>query len=203
MTSKIPAFLVFGPQGSGKTTQAQRLAEHFSLPFFDAGVALREIAQSQSELGQRIQTIMSEGKLVSNAVLEDVIMAFVAEHQTDHGIVMDGFPRNATQSELLTSLAAAHHWEIIGIFITISDETAKKRLSERFEIKNGQKTVRHDDQPAIVEKRLRVFRQETLPVIEWLRNHYQLIEIDGEPDRETVTETIISAVHRNGFFKAH
>jgi adenylate kinase len=186
--------MVFGPQGSGKSTQGEFLAHHFSLPYFDAGAALRDLAKSDSDLGRSVQADMHAGRLVSNNTLKQLFLTFMQENDWHRGFITDGFPRNTTQVELLRELADEYDWQIQGLYYHISDRTAEQRLALRHTIIDGQAVKRDDDQPAIVAKRLATFKIETVPVIDWLKKHHQLIEIDGEPTAEEVSRLSVAAV---------
>mgnify|MGYP001575065889 CR=1 FL=1 len=187
-------YLMFGPQGSGKSTQGENLAEELKLPYFDAGANLRTLAKSQTDEGRALEKLMEEGKLVPNKVLKTLFYSFIKNNDCEKGLVADGFPRNEVQIELLDELAHDHRWQIVGIFINIDDETAKQRLSKRTIIVNGQAQTRDDDKPEIVSKRLATFRRETLPVVNWLRTNWKLLEIDGQPSVDEVSQSVMKAV---------
>jgi len=189
------AYLFFGPQGSGKTTQAQTAADQLGLPFFDTGDQLRLIAAHPSDLGKQISEAMSQGRLLENTLLRQVLESFIAQHDISGGIVMDGFPRTVEQCHLLDELQQEHGWQIIGVYIDITDEESKERLAKRKIIVDGVEQSRPDDQPEIVAKRLANFKQQTLPAIEYIKNRYQLISIDGQPPIEEVAKTIAEALH--------
>ncbi|MEX0594790.1 MAG: nucleoside monophosphate kinase [Patescibacteria group bacterium] len=188
--NKTPVYLVFGSQGSGKSTQAEYLADYLKLPFFDSGKELRATVDSQGANWQEIQKIMRSGTLVPNSYLRTMFDSFLNDHDTSKGLVIDGFPRTMTQAELLKELSAENNWQIISFFVEISDTTAKNRLAGRQVVINGQKTVREDDQPAIVETRLKLFKRETMPVIYWLKSNFTVFIIDGEPSRQEVFTNI-------------
>lgn len=194
MALKIPVYLVFGPQGSGKSTQAELLAEHLKLPFFDSGEQLRFLANGHDPLGEQIRQLMIEGQLVPNAILRRIFQQFLSEQRCTNGLVIDGFPRTLEQAKLLEELTKEHDWELVVIFVDITEETAKTRLLNRHTLVGGKKVVREDDQPAIVTKRLAVFQHETLPVIEQLSARGRYYKIDGEPNRQTVFNSIKKAL---------
>lgn len=191
-------YLMFGPQGSGKSTQGERLAEYLNIPYFDAGAALRELAQSGTPVGNDVAQRMKAGRLVSNETLRDLFAAFIDQHDCSRGLVTDGFPRNEVQIELLEELSKQHHWQILGVNIEISDDTARRRLASRKILVDGQLVSRDDDQPEIVSKRLETFRRETAPIISWLKSRGEILTIDGEPSIDEVTETVKAAVTVHG-----
>lgn len=195
MSNKVPCYLIFGPQGSGKSTQAELLANKLGLPFFDSGKQLREVVANGGQLAEQLAATMKSGQLVANDILRKVFDEYLSSHDCSKGLVTDGFPRNITQTTLFSELARDYNWEVIAFYVHITDQTAKDRLSKRFTLVNGKKIFRDDDKPAIVAKRLAVFKQETLPVISWLKDHYIVYEVDGEPSREEVFQSILNKIN--------
>lgn len=193
--SKHKVYLVFGAQGSGKSTQAKLLSEKLNIPFFDAGNELRTFAHSGTEEAEIVKEKMAKGQLVSNSTLRQLMESFIAKHAVEGSIVVDGFPRNVVQLELLEEMVAELGWDIVAIFVELDDETAKKRLADRFQMIDGQKVRRQDDQPAIVEKRLAVFRRETLPVIDEIEEKFTLIKADGLPSIDQIHQEILEKIY--------
>jgi len=192
--TKIPVYLIFGPQGSGKSTQAELLSTKLNLPYFDTGKELRQYIAADHPNSQKIKAVVESGMLVDNDLLKLIITNFLERFDCTGGVVIDGFPRNIAQIDLMEKLAEEKNWHVLAYYVHISDEIAKERLSKRHTIVNGKKTFRTDDTPAIVAKRLQVFKEETLPVIEHYRKNDQLIEIDGEPSRQEVFQQITDSL---------
>ncbi len=188
------AWIVFGPQGSGKSTQAEKLAEHLKCPLFEAGQQIRQLIESGSPAGQRAHEATTNGQLIPNDILKQLIVDFLTTVDVRHCVVFDGFPRNMDQCQVLHDLAEKYHWQVTGLLIEISDETAKERLANRFTMVDGQKVFREDDTPEVVAKRLATFKRETLPIVTWLETHYQVITIDGQPPISEVTANIFTKV---------
>lgn len=193
--SKVPCYLIFGPQGSGKSTQAELLADRLGLPFFDSGKQLREMVAKGDVIAQQVSATMQSGQLVANNVLRKIFDDYINSHDCSRGLVTDGFPRNITQTALFSDLASDYGWAVTAFYIKITDDTAKERLSKRYQVIEGRKVFRDDDKPAIVARRLAVFKQETLPVIDWLKKHYVVHVIDGEPSREEVFRGILEKIN--------
>lgn len=188
------AWIVFGPQGSGKSTQAEKLAEQLKCPLFEAGLQIRQLIESGSPAGQRAHEATTNGQLIPNDILKQLIIDFLAAVDARDCIVFDGFPRNIEQCEVLHDLADQYQWQVTGLFIEISDEIAKERLANRFTVVDGQKVFREDDTPAVVAKRLATFKRETLPIVTWLETHYRVITINGQPPIPEVTTNIFAQV---------
>lgn len=183
-------FVVFGPQGCGKSTQVERLAQRLQLTVFEAGKVLRESATPNTDLHRNI----SQGFFIADEAILKLVERFIADHRSASGYVLDGFPRNLSQFNDLVSLSKKYRWTVTGIFIDLSDESSKKRLASRWQIINGQRVVREDDKPQIVQKRLDTFKRETLPLKERFKEVFTLLEIDGEPSVDKVTTQINVAV---------
>lgn len=193
--SKSKLYLLFGEQGSGKSTQGKLLSEALKLPYFDAGDQLRALAESETEQGERVRQLMANGQLVDNATLAQLLESFIANNNCQKGLVVDGFPRNIVQAKILDEIVEKHRWLVIGFYIQITDEIAIERLAGRFQMKNGRKVVREDDQPATVKKRLELFKRQTLPVIEYLEKEHQLYRIDGAPSINEVHQSLLKKVN--------
>ncbi|MBI4948123.1 nucleoside monophosphate kinase [Candidatus Berkelbacteria bacterium] len=188
-------YLIFGIQGSGKGTQARLLSKHLDLPYFEAGQELRNIADQQNEEGEQIREVMRTGSLVPNKILKNLFLHFIEVYDTKNGLVIDGFPRNNTQAELLEELARELNWEVIVIHINLSKESAMSRLTNRFEVVDGKKIKRKDDLPEIIEKRFSTYYNQTLPMIKEMEKNYKTYEIDGEPSVEEVAKQIAKSIN--------
>ena len=185
-------FVIFGPQGSGKSTQVELLRAKYQLTVFEAGDQLRRKAAVDEELHQTIK----KGQLVANDQMLKLVNEFIDTHPADNGYIFDGYPRNIEQSQGFLRLAHANNWHVVVIYMHISDTTAKKRLSQRFEIINGEKFIREDDQPEVVNKRLSIFKSVTLPIKSFLSKYFTVLEVDGEPDEATVWADVQNKLER-------
>ncbi|SRR3989344_328567 len=192
MPKKSTIFVVFGPQGSGKSTQVERLATRLDYKVFEAGEVLRKRAVIDEDLHQKIK----QGVLVSDETMLDIVDQYILENSTTSSYIFDGYPRNLNQFDGFMKLVKKYDWQVAGIFINLSNESAKIRLSTRFQIIDGQKVMREDDKPDVVGHRLDVFKKETLPLKNKFKENYQLLEIDGEPPVDEVTTQISMTVDR-------
>ncbi|MGH3132450.1 MAG: adenylate kinase, partial [Gaiellaceae bacterium] len=181
--------LILGPQGSGKGTQARRIAARYDVPPVATGDILRAAIAEGSELGRRVQPILDRGDLVPDDLMVDLIRERIAD---EHGFVLDGFPRTVPQAEALDAML-----EKIGkpldavLLLEVSDDVALERLLGR-RAKEG----RHDDAPEVIRNRLRLYHGLTEPVVERYRADGTLYAIDGERTVAEVFAAIEDALHR-------
>jgi len=202
---------IIGPQASGKGTQASRIAEHFGIFHFSTGDALRAEVKSGSELGNEIAQVMNAGQLVGDELIYGIVKK--ADQAHPGGILLDGYPRTVGQAEMMKpDLPIGAVVEII-----ISDQTAVDRISSRFmcsKCGHGYNTVslppktagvcdldgapliqRDDDKPEAVKKRLRVYHEQTAPVLEFYRNlGVPVHPVDGEQSIDDVWQDIKQAI---------
>lgn len=196
--------ILIGPQGSGKGTQAENIAEHYGNKHFSTGDAFRHMARSGTELGKKLANIMEKGELVPDEMVDEVVAHYVQEHKHE-GLIFDGFPRTVKQAQYLDSIT---HIEAV-VDINISDEEAVRRIAKRFSCpKCGesyntksnppketgicdndgeQLTQRKDDNEEAVRKRLKAYHEKTEPLIQHYKEKGTPVHvIDGEQPIDNV-----------------
>ena len=206
--------ILLGPPGAGKGTQAQRLREDFDLPYFATGDILREAVGNGSELGRKAKEYMENGDLVPDDVICGVIMEGVDSPEAADGFLLDGFPRTIGQAEVLEARLEKRARRLTAaLSIEAPDEEVIRRLSgRRICVKPGQHTYhvefdppkregvcdqdgsrliqRDDDREETVAKRLRVFHDQTSPLIEYYESRGMLRRFDGTRDPAEVNDHI-------------
>lgn len=171
--------LIMGPAGSGKTTQAELLANELHVPHLNAGDLLYFASLEDTNEAILIRDAMEKGELVDSAITLRLIERYFQDQSHKDGVVADGFPRTLHEAqELKIRVDKVFH-------ILISDVEIKKRLQER---------ARFDDTPEVIEKRLEVYHKETEPVLQHYRNMGILEEIDGERSIQDIAFDIASRV---------
>lgn len=193
-SSKI-AIVVFGAQGSGKSTQTEALSHKYHLPILSMGERLRELVEKGGPLGECISRAQRSGKLVEPSIVAQVVTDFI-EHTSGDGIIFDAFPRDFSQIPLLEDLAHKRSWRVVAINLVITDQTALKRLMKRTTIVDGEAVRRDDDTEELILARLELFHQQTEPMLDWLRKKHIVIDIDGEPPIDEVTKMVLSGMER-------
>lgn len=158
--------VLFGPPGSGKGTQSNKLIEKYGLIHLSTGDIFRANIKGGTELGKLAQSYMDKGDLVPDEVTIKMLESEVSKHVQPIGFIFDGFPRTTAQAEALDKFLATKNWKITGmIALEVDDEELKKRLLLR-----GKESGRADDQnPEIIENRIKEYNNKTAP----LKNYYQ------------------------------
>jgi adenylate kinase len=183
--------LILGPQGSGKGTQAARIAEAYGIPHVATGDILRAAVADGSELGQRVRPILERGDLVPDDLMVDLIRERLA---TEHGFVLDGFPRTVPQAEALDAMLDEIGKPLdVVLLLEVSDDVALERLTQRGAIEH-----RADDEPDAIRNRLRLYHGLTEPVVERYRAAEMLEAVDGEQGMDEVAADIERALDRVG-----
>jgi adenylate kinase len=179
--------LILGPQGSGKGTQAKRIAAAYGVPHIATGDMFRAAVAAGSELGCKVGPILEEGLLVPDDLTIDLIRERLA---TEEGFVLDGFPRTVPQAEALDAML-----EEIGkpldavILLQVSDDVATERLRERA-VQEG----RVDDSPEAIANRLRQYHELTELVVDRYQQAGIEVIVDGEQTMDNVFAAIEDAL---------
>lgn len=210
--------LVGGP-GSGKGTQAEQLKTHLKLPHIASGDLFRENLKNGTDLGKLAKTYMDRGDLVPDDVTEAMVEERVSRPDTAKGFILDGFPRTLAQAQALTEILNHMRRQLTAVlYIRVSDEEIVRRLSGRLICRNcqspyhldfkppaqtgicdscgGELYQRDDDNPKTVRARLKTFRAQTTPIIDYYKELGILVEIDGQGDVAEVTDRTLAAVQR-------
>lgn len=179
--------LILGPQGSGKGTQAKRLAATHGIAHVSTGDILRAAVAEGTELGRRVAPILERGDLVPDELMIDLIRERL---EREDGFVLDGFPRTLAQAEALDSMLAGIGRPLDAVLLLeVSDEVSSARMLGRA-LEEG----RVDDAPEVIANRLRLYHELTEPVVARYRAAGTLIEIDGERTIDEVEAEIERAL---------
>jgi adenylate kinase len=182
----------FGPPGSGKGTQASRLAADLGIPQISTGDLLRSHVARGTELGRVARPIMESGALVPDDLVTAMLKARLAEKDAAAGALFDGYPRTVPQAEALDRLLGESGKRIDAVlFIDVPDAPIVDRLVKRAALEG-----RADDTPETIRERLRVYREKTAPLADRYRAAGVLVAIDGHRPVDAVATDVRSAVER-------
>ena len=181
--------LVLGPQGSGKGTQATRLASEHDIPHVSTGDMFRALDEG-TELGREVKAIMDRGDLVPDEITIRMIRDRLADDDAQSGFILDGFPRNLAQAEALDATLSeiGRSLDVI-LFFDLDDDTATRRALGR-----AHEEGRTDDTPETIARRLAVYHEQTEPVVEYYRTTGKLVPLHASREIGEVHAQIQAAL---------
>lgn len=211
-----PRVVLLGKQGAGKGTQAARLAEHYGIPHVSTGELLRAAAAAGTEFGKKAEEYMNRGELVPDEVVFGLLAERVAAGggRVEDGFVLDGFPRTEAQAIELDRVLRTHPLDAV-INLDVSTEIVLDRIAGRRVCDNcgatyhvnmppkknwtcdecgGKVVQRADDTEDAVMRRLELYEQETVPIIDHYRKLGKLEVVDGEGDGDDVFKRLVTSV---------
>jgi len=182
--------LLLGPQGSGKGTQAKRIAEEYGIPHIATGDMLRAAIAEGTETGKKVEPIYNRGDLVPDDLMIELIRERLQQDDAKDGFILDGFPRNYAQAEALDQMLREIGRELDVVFaLQVSDEVSRGRLLERSRLEG-----RDDDTPEAIDNRLRIYHEQTEPLVEYYRTRGHVVPIRGDRPIDEVFAEIQNAL---------
>jgi adenylate kinase len=205
--------VLVGPPGAGKGTQAQFLAAHYSIPHISTGDIFRANLKENTALGQEAKTFMDAGQLVPDSVTNAMVKDRLTWEDAANGFLLDGFPRNVVQAEVLRAILAEKRTPLDAVLeLSIPNELIIGRLSSRRTCRGcgapatpdasvcsacgGELYQREDDKAEVIAKRLDVYEEQTAPIIHFYRTEGLLITIDADGEISEITDRATSALAR-------
>jgi adenylate kinase len=179
-----------GPPGAGKGTQAKKLGESAGLAHISTGEMLRAAVQEGSDLGNKVKGIMDAGQLVPDELIVEIIRARIAKADCASGYILDGFPRTVRQAEALSAMLQQQGTKLDAI---VSFELSEQALMDRLANRRGTE-ARADDDINVQRERLRVYQQQTAPLIDYYAARGTLRPVDASGDIEQVYQHLLQAV---------
>ncbi len=181
--------VIFGPPGAGKGTQSNYIVKKYNLFQLSTGELLRKEINDNSDLGKKIESIISLGNLVSDEIVGKIINKYISNIKYKNQIIFDGYPRNLNQAKNLNYLLNKNGQKInLVLKLTVSQETIKKRISERQSLEK-----RPDDVEETAIKRIKTYEDNIRPVINFYKQSNLLKVIDGEGSIAKIN-TVISGI---------
>jgi adenylate kinase len=211
--------VLLGPPGVGKGTQARIFSETSKLAHISSGDLFRENIKNQTELGKQVKAILDKGELVPDDLTISMIRDRISKPDCELGAILDGFPRTPAQAEALEEMLAEFNSEVKAVpYITAAETVLVERASGRWtckaqghiyhekfnppkqagicDIDGSEVYQREDDKAEVVSKRIRVYFEQTMPLVEHYRTAGKLIEIDGTKPVEQVTKDLLTALNK-------
>lgn len=217
--------ILLGPPGAGKGTQAKVLAQKLGLPHISTGDILRQDVSENTTLGKEARDFMNKGALVPDELVTRMLVQRINQPDVQKGFILDGYPRNISQAEALDEMLQQKNLTIdLAVYLDTSEPVIIQRLSGRlvcsscganFHSKNmppkinltcdncgGKLYQRNDDNPQTIKERLRVYLQDSSPVIQYYNDRGKLHRLLADGDAKIVLEKIIELVkERDGSYK--
>ncbi len=210
-------YIIIGPPGAGKGTQATILAEKCKIPHISSGNIFRENLQNRTELGKRAKEYMDKGELVPDDITIQMVINRLSQQDCENGALLDGFPRTPLQAEALSAFLAEKGKQIEAVLlIEVPAEELIDRLSGRWtckaeghvyhlkynppkkdgicDIDGSPLYQRDDDKRETVEQRIKVYKDQTAPLVEYYEIKGLLKKVDGSKTIEEVTSALMNAI---------
>jgi adenylate kinase len=182
--------VLFGIQGSGKGTQAKKLAAEFGYSIFETGAELRKIAASGTELGNTIKSYIDEGHLAPLPIVMQVVKEAILARPMDQKILFDGIPRDLDQRSQFDEIMKGLRRDFVCVQLTLNDDAAFQRIQGRA-LAEGRADDANEES---IRRRMGIFKEHTSPVIEAYRADGNMIDIDGGRSIDEVYEDLKKAV---------
>jgi adenylate kinase len=210
-------FVLLGPPGAGKGTQAQAISKTLGLPHISSGDLFRENLKNQTELGKLAKGFIDRGELVPDDVTIAMIRDRLARADCKPGALLDGFPRTPAQADALAGMLVGFAGRVNGVpYIRVPEDVLIERLTGRwtcraqghvFHVKfnpphkagicdfdGSELYQREDDKAETVINRIQVYFQQTMPLIEYYKKAGLLLEVDGTQSIQQVTAELLAAL---------
>ena len=217
MATRGPRLVILGKQGAGKGTQCVRLSRHYAIPHISSGDMFRAELRSGSEAGERLNKFMKAGELIPDDVVIEVMGHRLVQDETkEKGFILDGFPRTTTQAEALFDELGTAELDM-AIDLQVPTDVVLRRLAGRrvcqdcgqnyglgkvprqagiCDVCGGEVIQREDDTEEAISRRLKLYEQETEPLIAWYLSRDKLVTVDGLNDPDVVTRRLVRAIDR-------
>lgn len=180
--------ILFGPPGAGKGTQAEKLVQDRGMVQLSTGDMLRAAISAGSELGMKAKEIIDRGDLVSDDIMVGMIDERMSKDDCKSGVILDGFPRTVAQAQALDAMFAEKNISLAHVIeIKVDEDALFARIEKRASETGGE---RSDDNADVLAKRLKVYHDNTAPVLPYYEGKGLLKTVDGMKDIDTVSGAI-------------
>ncbi len=182
--------VLFGPPGSGKGTQSEKIIEKYGLTHISTGDLLRSEVAAQTDLGKQAKEIMDKGDLVSDKIVIGMIRNKLEESQDGAGFIFDGFPRTVEQARELRK-ALTDYDDRVSVMISL--EVPREELVKRL-LKRGKDTGRSDDNLETINNRIDVYNRQTIPVTYYYDKMHKHAGVEGTGSVDKIFERIVEVI---------
>lgn len=191
-------FLLIGPPGAGKGTQATLLAQAYGIPAISTGDIFRANVREETALGLKAKAFMDRGEYVPDSLTNDLVRDRLAKPDVQTGFLLDGYPRTRDQVLELDDILGSDKWKLSAVILLKADpDELVRRL-----LKRAQEQGRADDTEDVIRHRQDLYLEQTAPLIEIYSARNIVVEIDGLGQVGEVTERILNALTTLGFSPA-
>jgi adenylate kinase len=188
----VANILLLGPQGAGKGTQGKLISAEYGIPHVATGDMLRAAMAAGTELGRQVKPIYDSGRLVPDDLMIALIRERLGEEDAREGFVLDGFPRTMAQAEALEEMLREIGRDLDVVFeFQLPDQVGRERM-----LKRAAEEGRTDDTPEAIDERLRLYHEETEPLIEYYRSRGHLVGIHADRPVQEVFREIQQALEQ-------
>jgi adenylate kinase len=209
--------VLLGPPGAGKGTQAEAISASLGLPHISSGDIFRENLKNKTELGNNAATFINKGELVPDDITIAMIRERLSQPDCEGGALMDGFPRTPTQGEAFATMLSGLNGQVVCVpYISVPEDVLIERLTGRrtcrsvghifhqkynppkepgiCDFDGSELYQREDDKAETVKRRIRVYLEQTQPLIDYYRQRSVLVEVDGTRAIEQVTADLLASI---------
>jgi adenylate kinase len=188
----VSRFLLIGPPGAGKGTQAEQLSLAFDVPAISTGDIFRHNVKNETELGKKAKAFMDKGEYVPDSLTNELVRDRLSQSDVAAGFLLDGYPRTAEQVVELDAILAEAKTKLDAVILLTADtDEVVRRLLGR-----AQQQGRTDDTEHVIRHRLEVYEEQTAPLIDIYAGRGQVLRIDGLGEVAEVTGRIVEALER-------
>ncbi len=184
--------ILLGPPGCGKGTQSQRLTDKYAIPQLSTGDMLRAAVSAGTPVGLKARDIMARGELVPDDVVVAIVADRIGQPDAKNGFILDGFPRTVPQAEALDRMLKQKGMRLdAAIELKVDEGILHQRIAKRVaDMQARGETIRADDNPEALEKRVHAYRLQTAPLVSYYENNGLLRSTDGMASIEEVSAAI-------------
>lgn len=188
--------ILLGPPGAGKGTQAKRICEKHGIPHIATGDMFREHSKNNTEIGRKVEAVLASGNLVSDEIIEEMIVDRISKPDCEKGFILDGAVRTTVQAEMIDRVLSERNRRVSGVIeLVVDEDELVSRLNQRVaETKAAGGKVRDDDNEETFRHRQQVYRDQTAPLIPYYFAQGKLRKVDGMGTIESVAAAIDAVI---------